>query len=329
MDDLGAMFADLSFDMLSPSSPAAPAAPATSTVSSRPPTTLRGGQQMMTLRGVSGVNLDDLILNEESKRKWKSEFAKGDEVEAEYAEDGVFYLAVIDALLEDPQMYLLTFTEYGNSQQTHESKIRLTLAKKMELAQAVAQKEAQKEAQKASRGKQFGRTSHGHIQAPDFSGRAPTLAGKSVEEKRRASETSSANMSAAFSAMLADANSSVAGPLSPGSHGKENQSGCFFPLGFTLFLSDYSSMSVLPPLPAEAPPIAQQDAYKDYMRLRYEYQNRGLLEAAPSTRKSAAESSSGHARTKSLGRSSAAGDALSKSTASPKPSRFGSAFKKK
>ncbi len=43
---------------------------------------------------------------------------------------------------------------------------------------------------------------------------------------------------------------------------------------------DYESLpdAELPPLPKEAPPIASRIEYKNYMRLRYEHQKRGLLE---------------------------------------------------
>ena len=47
----------------------------------------------------------------------------GDEVDAEYAEDGVYYAAVIRKRNRDGS-YMLLFTEYGNSQITTEDKIR-------------------------------------------------------------------------------------------------------------------------------------------------------------------------------------------------------------
>ncbi len=38
---------------------------------------------------------------------------------------------------------------------------------------------------------------------------------------------------------------------------------------------DYEKMEVLPPLPAEEPPVSSQSEYKNYMRLRYAHQQRG------------------------------------------------------
>ena len=73
----------------------------------------------MTLRGVSGgVNLDALIAAEEQNqaRNWKPMFSVGDEVEAMWSEDSVWYTAVIDSIDLDAKTYAVTFSEYGNSE---------------------------------------------------------------------------------------------------------------------------------------------------------------------------------------------------------------------
>jgi hypothetical protein len=113
-DDLGSMFADLSFETLTPNAtptPNASSSKAVESIGSRAPA--RDANMMMTLRGVSaGVNLDALILSEEAKaHRWKNLFNVGDEVEAVYTEDGVWYLAKIDQILEEAQTYNLTFPE--------------------------------------------------------------------------------------------------------------------------------------------------------------------------------------------------------------------------
>lgn len=168
----------------------------------------------------------------------------------------------------------LTFTDYGNSQVTEESNIRYSLARKLELSSAAATAEAAKSKRPVA-----GRSSHGHIQMPD----ATRPSDHAIVERRRVSENSSTSMSAAFAAMLVD------GPPPPSSSASVTKHDA----------TDYSSMAVLPPLPAEEPPITQQLAYKEYKKLRFEYERRGLPVEAPAP---AAEAK--HKRTFSLGKSS-------------------------
>jgi hypothetical protein len=175
MDDLGSMFEDLSFETLQSAPSAAPQQQTNPVAASK--------LAMMTLRGVGGVNIDDLILNEQTKKKtWKGTFALGDECEALYDADGQWYVAKIDTLLDEPLMYAVTFTEYGNSQDTEESKIRFTLGQKMSKAAAQAQVDADKKSASSSR--------------PSKNSRIPqneSHSSKSLSdaEKRRASDNSS------------------------------------------------------------------------------------------------------------------------------------------
>jgi hypothetical protein len=101
MEDLGSMFDDLSFDTLASTPTAAVAKePSREKKASLP--------QMTTLRGVSAsFDLDALISDEEKRRhKWKNMFKVGETgIEALYTEDGQYYAARIDEVLEQPQMY--------------------------------------------------------------------------------------------------------------------------------------------------------------------------------------------------------------------------------
>merc|ERR1711991_890869 len=77
----------------------------------------------------------------EERPKWAPKFQVGQEVTM-YTEDELWYVAQIDELDVEAERYVLTFTEYGNSQVTAEEDIRPTLASMMverekELAPAV------------------------------------------------------------------------------------------------------------------------------------------------------------------------------------------------
>lgn len=323
-DELGSMadmFSDLSFETLT-SSPK----PASTTVPEKAGSGARVANpaQMMTLRGMN-MNLDDLILSEEKKRKWKNKYDPGDEVEAVWAEDGQFYLARIDEVLDEPQKYRLTFIEYGNEQITEEEQMRLTLAKQLELSQKVATMEAAKKARPPARA------------AAASMNRAPSVESNLV--KRRTSESTANSMSAAFAAMLSssdavDAKSVTAsvGPTPPPAVAEAA------PAVASGGMVDYASLKELPPLPAEPPSIENQAAYKDFMRLRYEYQRRGLpVPTAEPNKDALAPPADGgsHKRSKSLGRAAGERDIIlnNADTQSPKiaakPSRFSSAFRKK
>ena len=73
------------------------------------------------------LDLDSLLANLDEKKKWKPKYQVGDEVEAMYSEDEIWYVARIDAVDLDVERYTLTFTEYGNEQITEEDNVRPTL----------------------------------------------------------------------------------------------------------------------------------------------------------------------------------------------------------
>jgi hypothetical protein len=103
-------------------------------------------QEVVVLDALSFGDLDALM--EESSR-WKNVYRVGEGVEAMYLEDGLWYVACINEVLEESKLYRLTFTEYGNVQDTPEDQIRLPLQalmqkKEEELAPAVAAEEARK-----------------------------------------------------------------------------------------------------------------------------------------------------------------------------------------
>jgi len=87
-------------------------------------------------------DLDSLMDSLNKQPEWKPKFAVGDAVEAMYAEDELWYAAVIDRIEPEIERYVLTFTDYGNEQVTCEEDVRPTVhmlmqAREKELAPAV------------------------------------------------------------------------------------------------------------------------------------------------------------------------------------------------
>jgi len=142
MSDAGIanMFEDLSFDLVVPTRPQEKKAGASSSPS-RPAEAEMQVQTMQTPRDMLG-DLDSMLETLEERPKWAPKFQVGQEVTAMYTEDELWYVAQIDEVDVEAERYVLTFTEYGNSQVTAEEDIRPTLASMMverekELAPAV------------------------------------------------------------------------------------------------------------------------------------------------------------------------------------------------
>ncbi len=138
------MFDDLDLGLGAGSS--ATAAPATAAAAK----TAAVVQEVAELDASSfGMDLDAMLEAAERQQRWKNAFGAGERVEAVYSEDGMWYAAVIDAVLPETGQYCVTFTEYGNSEQRGEDCIRLPVAamlerKQEELKEAVEAEMAKK-----------------------------------------------------------------------------------------------------------------------------------------------------------------------------------------
>lgn len=127
--DLGSMFDSIDFSL--PETPVQPKAKETE--AARPAPRSQETPRMGTIRAADMLgDLDSMLADLDKGPVWEPKYAVGDEVEAVYDEDELWYLARIDAVELDVERYVITFVDYGNEQITCEENIRWTLQRRME-----------------------------------------------------------------------------------------------------------------------------------------------------------------------------------------------------
>jgi len=165
------MFDDIDFDMPLVSKNVSVEQPAAAAKTKAPVKEMEV-EGLETPRDMLG-DLDGLLSQLDEQKMWQPKYAKGEEVEARWDEDEMWYTAKIDAVHQEIERYELTFTEYGNSQVTEEENIKPSLQRRLAETEAALAPAVEAEMKKKKE------------RRDSFIALHPELAGPSPEELER------------------------------------------------------------------------------------------------------------------------------------------------